>query len=82
VIRISVYDWMKSNELRFVKKKKRKIISGDKRIKHLKNGTKKDSLDCFLDKNCQDGIFKSQFSKADFLKLTKKWKYENLENFK
>ena len=76
---------MKNNETRFAKKnkikKKRKgnVNSSNQRIKHIKNAKRKDSLDSFTNDNHQDGIFDSQFSRDDFLKLTKKWKEKNLE---
>lgn len=74
---------MKNNEPRFAKKNKKrkgKVNSINQKIKHLKTATKKDSLDNFTNEKQQDGIFDSQFSKEDFLKLTKKWKEKNLEN--
>ena len=71
-IPISVYDWMKSNELRFIKmKRKRKTV--ERIITHL------NSLDSFVEQDNQDKIFDNNFSKEDFLKLTKKWEGDNLE---
>ena len=80
---ISVYDWMKNNESRFKnigKIKKRKAKSEGKTVKHLRNNQDGNSLDSFVDKESQDKIFDKEFSKDDFLELTKKWKNENLEN--
>ena len=77
---ISVYDWMKNNEIRFVKKNRRRKYKTDERIiTHLKYKQEKNSLDLFVEQDNQDKIFDNNFSKYDFLKLTKKWKRENLE---
>jgi len=70
---------MKINESRFSKKKRRKSNLKNQRIIHLKNTNKKDSLDSFAEQDHQDEIFDDDFSKNDFLKLTKKWKDEHLE---
>ena len=79
-IPISVYDWMKSNELRFVKLNKRRKKKPEERIiTYLKNYQENNSLDSFVERDNQDKIFDNNFSKDDFLKLTKKWKGENLE---
>ncbi len=77
---ISVYDWMKNNESRFKKIGKRKAKSEDKMVKHLRGNKENTSLDLFVEKDHQDKIFDHDFSKEDFLKLTKKWKEKNLEN--
>ena len=71
---------MKINESRFSKKKRRKSNLKNQRIIHLKNTNKKDSLDSFAEQDHQDEIFDDDFSKNDFLKLTKKWKEANLES--
>ena len=70
---------MKINESRHAKKKKRKTNPENQKIVHLKNTSNKDSLDSFAEQDYQEDIFDSEFSKDDFLKLTKKWKDENLE---
>ena len=71
---------MRINESRFSKKKRRKSNLKNQRIIHLKNTNKKDSLDSFAEQDHQDEIFDDDFSKNDFLKLTKKWKEANLES--
>ena len=70
---------MKINESRHAKKKKRKATPANQKIIHLKNTRNKDSLESFAEQDHQDEIFDDEFSKDDFLKLTKKWKDENLE---
>ena len=80
---ISVYDWMKNNESRLKKigkNGKRKVKSEAQKITRLKNNQESNSLDLFVNKDNQDKIYDNEFSKEDFLKLTKKWKEENLEN--
>ena len=78
--KISVYDWMKINESRFAKKKKRKANLKNQRIIHLNNSNNYESLDLFIEQEHHEDIFDCEFSKDDFLKLTKKWKDTNLEN--
>lgn len=70
---------MKINESRFVKKRNKKAKSENQKIIHLKNTHENGSLDSFVEKNHQDNIFDTEFSKEDFLKLTKKWKDAHLE---
>jgi hypothetical protein len=79
MIRISVYEWMKINESRYAKKKKKKAKSKNQKIIHLKTTQDNGSLDSFVENSPQDNIFDSEFSKEDFLKLTKKWKDAHLE---
>ena len=66
---------MKNNESRFSKKKK--STHGNRKVKHLKNKQDRNSLDSFVRK---ENIFDDEFSREDFLMLTKKWKEENLKN--
>ena len=71
---------MKINESRFSKKKRRKSNPKNQRIIHLRNTSKKGSLDSFTELDYQGEIFDCEFSRDDFLKLTKKWKDANLES--
>ena len=70
---------MKINESRFAKKRKKKANSEKSKIIHLKNTHENGSLDSFVEKDPQNDLFGGDFSKEDFLKLTKKWKDEHLE---
>ena len=70
---------MKLNESRFAKKKRKNAISEKPKIFHLKTSNENSMLDSFVEPDPQDKIFDSEFSKEDFLKLTKKWKETNLE---
>ena len=76
---MSVYEWMKHNESRFAKKKRKSIKSEKSKIFHLKTSNKNSMLDSFAEPDSQDNLFDNEFSKEDFLKLTKKWKEKNLE---
>lgn len=71
---------MKINESRFTKKKKRISTPKNQKIIHLTKTYNKDSLDLFVEQVHHGEIFNCEFSKDDFLKLTKKWKDANLEN--
>ena len=66
---------MKNNESRYSKKEK--STHGNRKVKHLKNKRDGNSLDSFVRK---ENLFDGEFSREDFLRLTKKWKEENLEN--
>ncbi len=58
-------------------RRKRKTV--ERIITHLRISQEKNSPDSFVEQDNQDNIFNNNFSKEDFLKLTKKWKEENLE---
>lgn len=78
----SILAWMKKNERRFISQP---ISLRNKKLKHIsklkiEEPIPQKTMDTFFSPRSQKSLFDENFSKADFMLLTKRWKEQNLEN--